>query len=202
MAMRTGILGGTFDPVHKGHIAIAEAARDEYQLDRVLVMPSGVSYLKAGTNVTPAADRGAMTELAIRGVPGLVYDDREIRRPGNSYTCDTISELRAEFPEDELFYIVGADTILSIHRWKDIQVIFDGCTLLAAMRGEAAADPKVLEEKERLSREYDARIELLSCPRIDISSTFLREAVRKGGDIREYVTEAVADYIRAKGLYC
>ena len=197
--MRLGIFGGTFDPIHNGHMAIARCALDEARLDRVLMMPSGISYLKAGTHVSPGEVRAQMTRLAIEGCEGLAFDDRELRRRGNTYTCDTIEELRAERPEDELFFILGADSLLSIDRWKDPHVIYEGCTLLAAFRPDCSRD-EVMAEAERL-RGLGARIEFLSCPLLDISSTDIRTARMQGADIADLVPLPVRDYILEHDLY-
>ncbi len=202
--MRTGILGGTFDPFHNGHLALAMGAKEEYLLDRVLVMPSGISYLKAGTNVSDSRIRGEMTALAIRGHEGLVLDDREMRREGNTYTCDTIRELAAEGVYGELFFIVGADSLLGMQGWKRADLIFGGCTVLAARRsGREGEDSRaVLEEAvEKLRAEYGARIGLLSMSLPDISSTLIRDRVKKGRSISGLVAPAVERYIFEKGLY-
>ncbi len=200
MGKRVGILGGTFNPIHNGHIKLAEAAYREYELDFVLFMPSGVSYLKNGTGVLDSSIRCRMTELAIEDTEYFILDDREVKRPGNSYTCDTITELRSENPEDELFYITGADTLFSIKKWKDIDVIFSGCTMLVAIRDDAC-----IEEMERaadeLRSEYGARIEFLKAPRYDLSSTDIRTYCSKHVSITGLVPEGVLEYIISNGLY-
>lgn len=200
MGRRIGILGGTFNPIHNGHLKLAEAAYREYKLDHVLFMPSGISYLKSGTGVLDSRLRCRMTELAISDIEHFVLDDREVRRPGNSYTCDTIRELTAENPDDEFFYITGADTLLSINRWKDIDVIFSGCTMLVAWR-----DDTCMEEMEAaadiLRRSYNAHIEYLKAPRYDLSSTDIRNLCREQKSIAGLVPDSVLEYIIGNGLY-
>ena len=122
--MKTGILGGTFDPIHLGHLILAEEAYDAAGLDRVLLVPTGCSYFKEDQKVTDAKTRYEMTLLAAEGTEHLQVSDMETNRPGNSYTAVTLRKLREQYPEDELCCIVGADTLVMMSLWKDPETIF------------------------------------------------------------------------------
>ena len=199
---KIGILGGTFDPVHNGHINMARGALEECGLDKVLMMPSCVSYLKAGTGVSDAGVRLEMLKLALMGEERLVADDLEIRRGGNSYTCDTIRELSKEYGKECLLcYIIGDDTLLSMHRWKEPEVIFKGARILTIMRNYEKDSPEILEHLEFLKNTFDADVHLLDVPVMDISSTMIRSRVREGRGIEGLVPDAVAGYIRDNKLY-
>ena len=199
---KIGILGGTFDPVHNGHINMAKGAMAECGLEKVLMMPSCVSYLKAGTGVSDASVRLEMLKLALSDEKCLVADDLEIRRGGNSYTCDTIRELSKTYGNDCLLcYIIGDDTLLSMHRWKEPEVIFKGARILTIMREYKKDSPEVLDHLVFLKKEYDADVQLLDVPVMDISSTMIRNRVRDGLDIDGLVPDKVAAYIRERRLY-
>lgn len=198
---RIGILGGTFNPIHNGHIAIAKKALEEYALEKIHIMPSGISYFKDGTGVLPSEIRGEMTYLAVKDIEGLYYDDREMKRSGNTYTCDTIREISEEYDNNTMiYYIIGADTLLNLHRWKDIEVLFNRCIILVALRdGESKASLK--EQQDFLFQRYNACIEYLNISYIDISSSQIRELCQKGHSITEMVPGAVERYITEKDLY-
>ncbi len=199
---KIGILGGTFDPVHNGHINMAKGAMEECGLEKVLMMPSCVSYLKAGTGVSDAAIRLEMLKTALCDEKDLVADDLEIRRGGNSYTCDTIRELSKEYGKECLLcYIIGDDTLLSMHRWKEPEMIFKGSRILTIMRNFKKDSPEILEHLEFLKDTFDADVELLDVPVMDISSTMIRERVREGLSIEGLVPDSVADYISENKLY-
>lgn len=199
--MKTGILGGTFDPIHLGHLILAEEAYDAAGLDRVLLVPTGCSYFKEGQEVTPAGTRYEMTRLAAEGTSHLQVSDIETTRPGNSYTAETLRELRERCPKDELFCIVGADTLVMMSLWKDPKLIFSLATILVAAREDEVSEKGLLGEKRSLEEKYGARIELLPVRNIEISSTQIRDRVRRGQSIHFLVPENVEQYIRDHGLY-
>ena len=124
---KIGILGGTFNPIHNGHLLLAEQARCFYGLDQVLFIPSGCSYMKRQEEILPGEIRFQMVQLAIADNPYFCASDMEIVREGNSYTCETITRLHAQYPEDELYYIVGADTLFQMEFWKNPEQIFTQC---------------------------------------------------------------------------
>ncbi len=199
--MKTGILGGTFDPIHLGHLITAENALDGASLDRVILMPTGCSYFKEDQKVTPPQQRYEMTRLAAMDNPRLTVSDMETTRPGNSYTADTLRELRALYPEDELYYIVGADTLVLMSLWRAPEEIFSLCHVLVETRPDEIAGKGLSEEIEALQQKYDADITVLPARNIAVSSTEIRSRVRDGQSIRYLVPAAVEKFIREQGLY-
>ena len=177
--LRLGILGGTFDPIHYGHLIIAEQARDQFDLDKVLLIPSGHSYFKDNRKqkVLPPQTRLEMTRIAVDGYEPFEVSDIEVTRPGNTYSFETLEALAGQYPEAELFFIVGADTICSMDTWKEPARIFSACTVLAAMR-EDQVDPESFQTaRKALEEKYGAVICTVSIPNIGISSTDIRERV-------------------------
>ena len=187
-AERIGILGGTFDPIHLGHLIIAEQARDQYQLDRVLLIPSGHSYFKdhRSKKVQPAQVRLEMTKIAAGSYKPFEVSDIEVNRPGNTYSFETLEELKALNPESELFFIVGADTICSMRTWREPQRIFNVCTVLAAMREDQVDPEEFQRETQALERDFGARILPVTIPNIGISSTDIRERAAAGKSIHYF----------------
>ena len=202
-AERIGILGGTFDPIHIGHLIIAEQARDQYQLDRVLLIPSGHSYFKdhRSKKVQPAQVRLEMTKIAAGSYKPFEVSDIEVNRPGNTYSFETLEELKALNPESELFFIVGADTICSMRTWREPQRIFDVCTVLAAMREDQVDPEEFQRETQALEKDFGARIYPVSIPNIGISSTQIRERAASGKSIHYLVPDALESYIIESGIY-
>ena len=202
-AERIGILGGTFDPIHLGHLIIAEQARDQYQLDRVLLIPSGHSYFKDNRSkkVQPAQVRLEMTKIAAGNYKPFEVSDIEVNRPGNTYSFETLEELKALNPESELFFIVGADTICSMRTWREPQRIFDVCTVLAAMREDQVDPEEFQRETQALEKDFGARIYPVSIPNIGISSTQIRERAASGKSIHYLVPDALESYIIESGIY-
>lgn len=199
--MKTGILGGTFDPIHTGHLLLAEAAYEAAGLDRVILLPTGRSYFKDGTGVTDAQKRLAMVRIAARGNRHLEVLDIEVRRPGKTYTSDTLQELTKRFPEDELFYIIGADTLPQMEHWYQPQIVFQLARILVETRSDEAGSDEVKLSARRLREKYGADIRMLPVRNIEISSTEIRSRVREGRSIRYLVPREVEDYIEEQGLY-
>ncbi len=200
---RIGILGGTFDPIHLGHLIIAEQARDQYKLDRVLLIPSGHSYFKDNRSkkVQPAQVRLEMTKIAAGNYKPFEVSDIEVNRPGNTYSFETLEELKAQNPESELFFIVGADTICSMRTWREPKRIFDVCTVLAAMREDQVDPEEFQKQTQALERDFGARIFPVSIPNIGISSTQIREKAASGKSVHYLVPDALESYIIETGIY-
>lgn len=197
--MRRGLLGGTFDPVHNGHLALVSAAREGLGLASVCLIPTGVPWMKQGEPRSPGRDRLAMLELAVEGKPGLSVLTTELDRPGNSYTVDTLKELAAgEMAKDELFFLVGADALESMYRWKDPARILQLATVVAVPRDGRHPTLRELERASRLAGERVVWLEMVEVP---VSATVLRRRVGEGEDVRDSVPDAVADYIEEHGLY-
>ena len=195
---RIGLFGGTFNPIHVGHLTIAEEARLSAGLDRVIFIPSGDSYFKDPREIASREDRLQMTRLAC----GDAYEvsDIETRREGPSYTAVTCRAFRDMYPEDSLYLILGADSLMEIDRWRDPGAIFDAVTVLAFTRGgeDAAA---LRAEAERLREKYRARIDIIDVFTLDVSSSDIRRFIAEGHAFRHLVTERVYGYIREHGLY-
>ncbi|MBO4902563.1 MAG: nicotinate-nucleotide adenylyltransferase [Lachnospiraceae bacterium] len=198
--MKCGILGGTFNPIHTGHLILAENAYDALKLDQVLFMPSGVSYLKDRREILPAKDRIRMVELAIENNPHFVLSTIETDRDGNSYTVDTLRILKDELPDAELFFIGGADILMSIHTWREPDQILQMADLVIAPR-DFTEYQALQTQKAMLEEQYGATVILLDTPDLAISSSMIRERIRQKQSIRYYVPDAVIAYIREHQLY-
>lgn len=200
---RVGILGGTFDPIHTAHLIIAEAAYDAFDLDEVLLMPSGHSYFKDSRSqkVLSPEVRYQMVCEAAADNPHFTASDFEIRREGNTYTYETLRELRRMNPDNHYFFIVGADSVRDILKWRNPESIFADCTLLAALREDGIPTEEFLREVEHLRKDYGADIHTLEIPAIGISSTDIRNRIKSGRTIHYLVPERVERYIIETGIY-
>lgn len=188
---RIGVLGGTFDPIHVGHLVTAVNVRHALRLDRVLMMVANVPWQKEGQrSITPALDRLAMVEAAVLGVDGLEAGRLEIDRGGPSYTADTLSQLKEQWGDVELFTIVGDDAAAGIHSWERVGEVLAVSTMVVVDRPGARVE---------LPADVDwVRVEV---PRLDVSSTDLRARFRDGRPLDYLITEPVLDVIRDRGLY-
>lgn len=191
--MRIGVLGGTFDPIHIGHLILAEQAREQLGLDKVLFIPAGEPWRKTGREITDAAMRLEMTRLAVVDAPGFEVDDCEVRRSGPSYTLDTLRDLRGRIDDgDEMFLLLGADALADLPNWHDAGRIADYATLAVAPR-EGSGEAEL---------PFDAsNVVQVEMPYIAVSSTDLRTRARQGGSLRYLVPERVNDFIQEKGVY-
>lgn len=186
MPARIGVLGGTFDPIHIGHLILGETAREQLSLDRVLFMPTGLQWRKAGREIAAAEHRLAMVRLAIAGNPAFECSTIEVDRAGPSYTADTLEELHGREPGAGLFFIVGRDALEDMPNWVRPERIRELATLAVAARdGDAAGEGAVH----------------LQMPVIGVSATDVRQRVAEGSSIRYRVPPDVEAYIREHGLY-
>ncbi len=202
MSKRIGIYGGSFDPVHIGHLWIAEAARGSLILDEVRWIPAATSPLKPHGPVASDDDRLQMVRLAISGNSRFVVDDREISRGEISYTVDTIAEIAGECPGDELFLIIGSDSLASLDRWHEPTRLLDIVTLAVVQRGgDPPIDFGVLGTLTGAEQILRAREHVISMPVIDVSSSDLRARCSVGRSIRYQVPAPVEAFIMAKSLY-
>ncbi len=193
---RLGIFGGAFDPPHLAHRALAEVALSQLELDELRVLPTGHAWHKS-RQLTPAQHRLAMAQLTFAGLPGLVLDDREIRRAGPSYTLDTLRELHAEQPEAELFLVMGKDQADVLPSWRDWQEIVHLAIICVADRdGLTGQETRFLPPPEMA-----ARFRKLHMPAMDISATGIRTRVASQQGIAPLVCEPVARYIEDHHLY-
>ena len=197
---KLGIMGGTFDPIHNGHLATVEFVRRKLGIEKVLFIPAYVAPHKIGGEFAPVQDRYKMTKLAIAGNPYWELSDIELRREGVSYTYDTVVALKEQYGKEyELFFIIGADSVAELASWHRVREIMQVCTFVAATRpGFALTVDKVIETFGELGKK---RILWVDTPEVDISSTEIRERVKIGHPINELVPQAVAEYIQQKDLY-
>ena len=165
---KIGILGGTFNPIHNGHLILAQNALEQYALDEILFIPSGCSYMKK--DVLDAKARYQMTKIAISSNPSFQISPIEINRSGNSYTCDTLLELKKQNPEVQYEYIIGADTLFSMETWNRPALIFESCGILCSIRNGFPMS-KMLEKQKELSQKYHANIQFLQEKAFDVSSS-------------------------------
>jgi len=194
--MRVGIMGGTFDPVHNGHLFAAEEVRYAFSLDRVVFVPAGHPWQKNERKVTPAELRYEMTAHAIVGDPAFEVSRMEIDRSGPTYTVETLRAFRTCHPDAELVFITGADAILQILSWKDADDAMQLATFVAVTR-----PTHDLASISELSPQLRGRVEVLEIPALAISSTDIRRRVAEGRPIRYLVPDVVARFIDEHGLY-
>ena len=191
---RIGLFGGSFDPVHNAHLALARQARDELQLDELRWVPAGNPWQKT-RQITPAAQREAMLRLAIAGEPRFVIERGELQRQGPSYTLDTVRELQAAAPDAQWFLVIGQDQYRNLPTWHGFEELLRRVTLAVARRPDIGADSGI-----------DARVRAakrvaLALPPLAVSASDIRARVAAGLDIAALVPPAVALYIHRQGLY-
>lgn len=201
MNRRIGIMGGTFDPIHYGHLVLAEEVRELLELDEVLFIPAGIPPHKANTGVTNSELRLKMVAAAIGESSYFRLSRMEIEAPGKSYTVHTLEKLQALYgSEAELFFITGADTLLDLRNWYASDEVLKLCTFVGATRPGYMPEA-ILEEAEALRRDKQARIEIVPIPGLAISSTEIRERVKLGRTIKYLVPDGVYAIIKEAGLY-
>lgn len=191
MAARRGVMGGTFDPIHVGHLVTAEEALHQFALDEVVFIPTGRPWMKEHQVVAPAEDRYRMTEIGIATEPRFRVSRIEVDRGGATYTVDTLRALRDEDPSADLWFITGADAMREIVEWKEPDALFDLAHFIAATR--PGTDASALGDHPGVS--------IMQIPALAISSTDIRRRVHAGRPIRFLVPAGVEDYIEDKGLY-
>jgi nicotinate-nucleotide adenylyltransferase len=193
---RLGVMGGTFDPIHHGHLLTAEEALQQFDLDEVVFVPTGQPWMKADRRVTPPEDRYLMVVIATASNPRFSVSRLEIEREGPTYSVDTLRELKAERGDVELYFITGADAMLEIFQWKSPEDALELANFIAATR--PGYDLTQFEQGTPTSH---PRVTVMTIPALAISSTDIRERVREGRPIRYLVPEGVQTYIEKAGLY-
>ena len=200
MPRRIGLMGGTFDPVHHGHLYMAEAAREAFSLDQVLFIPVGNPPHKQHRGIAAARDRLAMLSLAVESNPWFSVSALEIDRRGTTYTVDTLMSLQAEVPQAEHYFIIGADTLLEVRNWKSFDRVAGLCRFIVLHRpGVSRAQGEA--EAKALHRKYGAQIEWMESLHLEISSRDIRQRTAQDRSIRYLVPEPVAAYIHRMQLY-
>lgn len=196
--MTIGIMGGTFDPVHNGHITLATTAKEVLACDKILWIPTGVPPHKEKN--ADDTTRVAMLELAITGLSGHEIDTCEVHRQGYTRTVDTLHDLRARYPQDRLIFLIGGDTVLQLSTWKDFASVTQLCEFGVALRPSVSEDA-IRSELLCLSQVYSLSYHLLPMDLSPISSTEIRRRVHEGADISGLVPKQVYDYIQTNRLY-
>lgn len=197
---KIGILGGTFDPIHNAHLLLGECAREQFGLDRVIFIPNNLSHFKNRTEISSGDIRYQMVKMAISDNPYFTCSRLEIDKPEGCYTYDTIKDLKLMYPGDELYLILGGDSIIGLDTWHMAPELLKSCIILAAVREQD--DLPVLDKKRReLAKIYGADIRLMTFNRIDISSTEIRDRVRCGRSVRYYMPDQCIEFMCIKGLY-
>ena len=196
--MKICISGGTFDPIHNGHIEIAKIALSQFELDKVIFMPTGNSYMKS--DVTPSIHRYNMLKLAIEGIDKFEISDLEIKRAGYTYTKDTVAYFKENNPDDELYFLIGTDTLFMLEKWYEPEYLFNNLIFIVAKRSDADSVAKANELKEK----YNADIRFMHNDVIDISSTEIRDEFENNSyeEFKNiYFDKKVFEYIKENHLY-
>ncbi|MBO5197564.1 MAG: nicotinate-nucleotide adenylyltransferase [Lachnospiraceae bacterium] len=197
---KTGIMGGTFNPIHYGHLLLAESAYNQFDLDEVLFMPSKNPPHKRELFIIDEAHRAEMVRLAIADNPHFVFSGEELEREGYTYTADTLEILTSREPDTQFCFIIGGDSLMQFESWRRPETILQlACVLAAERDGMSLARAK--EQIAHLNRTYNADVRLLLVPNIEISSHDIRERCMAGRSIRYLTPEPVRRYILEHGLY-
>ena len=200
-AHHVGIMGGTFDPIHYGHLILGERAYEEFHLEKILFLPNGnPPHKQQRTDVAQARDRLEMVRLAIADNPHFELDDEETQREGYSYTKDTLRRMQERNPDTAYYFIIGEDSLLSFHNWYHPEEICRYCTLLTAVRGNLPLEPRK-KQIAYLEKTIGADILEMDTPQLPFASSQIRELAAQGRSIRYYVPEAVYAYIQLNNLY-
>lgn len=196
---KIGIMGGTFNPIHFGHLLLAETAFHQFDLDEILIMPTKNPYYKKISNSVTEEDRVAMVELAIGDNQHFRLSKEELDREGTTYTVETLSHLTKKHPDYKYYFIMGADSLYHIESWKEPEQILKMATIVVA--GRAGTGSSLSSQIEYIENKYDSEIFRLNSPVLEISSNDIRRRVRDGESIRYLLPKKVVDYIYQHNLY-
>ncbi len=209
--MKIGLVGGTFDPIHKGHVLLGQTAREQFALDEIWFLPAGQPYFKEGKNISSRLARLAMTRRAVAPLPWARVCDMELKREGRTYTFETVEELKAAYPAHEFSFIFGADCLDQLENWKEPRRILAGAEIIAAGRGRGADYAAVEEKAAALMQRLGGRIRILKMHQetrpagavsvLDLSSTQVRERVAAGLPIEGMLPEVTEAYVKRQGMY-
>lgn len=197
--MRLGLLGGTFNPIHYGHIFISEYIRDIYNLDKIIFIPSGIPPHKK-SNISSSTHRMNMVKLAIQSNKNFEVSSIEVDRMGKSYTVDTLKMIKESYPDDEIYFIIGGDTVFELTTWKDFNTVAKLTRFILCGRPGYNEDA-ILNKIDYLKDTFGFTIEYINVPLIEISSTVIRKNIKDKKSIKYMVTEKVEQYIYDNNLY-
>jgi len=200
MNKRVGILGGTFNPIHIGHLILAERALEEYELDEILFIPTGTPYFKSAAEVLDKKVRISMTGNAIEDNPNFALSTIETDREGISYTYETLQLLKKDNPDTQYYLILGADTLFQIEQWKHPEIILKLAGILGAVRDDKNHEDLKVRAAE-LEEKFGTEVNILRMPHIGVSSSDIRERIRTGKSVRYMLPEKTLEYIEKNGLY-
>lgn len=201
MQKRIAVFGGTFDPIHIGHLIVAEMARQEYTFDKVIFMPTASSPHKKDRYISPQEHRFNMVSLALEDNPYFEVSDMELKRQGTSYTVDTLKALHTIYDSQwEIWMIIGGDMLLDIDTWKNVDDIIKMSNFAVYMRPDSS-ESECRAKAKMLQKQANTAIKFVHGPKIEISSTFIRQKMGQGDSIRYMVPARVEEYIKNKGLF-
>lgn len=200
--MRRAVFGGSFDPVHNGHVNLVKQIYGSVTLDEIIIMPAGISPFKQNMERVPASgkQRYEMCRLAFADMSYVTVSDYEISLPEVSYTVNTVRNLKEQYPTDELFLIIGSDMLLSFHRWRNFEEILSVCGLIAASRESGQSDLEELEKQAETLKKYGS-VTVVPIDTFEVSSTEIRKKIKNSSDISCYVPQNVVKYIMKNDLY-
>lgn len=199
--MKIGIMGGTFNPIHNGHLLLAETALQEGKLDEIWFMPSGLPAHKSNSELLSAEHRFTMVQLAVADRKDFIASSFELDRPGFTYTADTMLALSKEFPQHEFFFIIGGDSLMKFHHWVKPEVISAHTSLLAAGRNGYSKE-ELQNQAEKLHQTFGTKVTLISMPELNISSNVIRSKIKEHSDkVKDFLPESVYHYILEHMLY-
>lgn len=198
--MKTGIFGGTFNPIHNGHILLSQYCKESAGLDRIILIPTCTPPHKASDSLAGEEHRLNMCKIACDGLPDFEVSDIEIVRRGKSYTCDTLTALKKLYPDDELFLIMGADMFLTLDRWKNPEIIFEKATIITIPRDESDYND-LCNFYSKTLKPMNAQAVILHNPVMSVSSTYIRENINNSKLINSLIDKNVYSYIVKNNLY-
>lgn len=199
--MKIGIMGGTFDPIHNGHLMLGEYAYREFQLDEIWFMPNSNPPHKASESIeSQTKNRVEMVEKAIQGIEYFTLQRYEVDNTDVNYSYKTMQHFNQVYAEHEFYFIIGADSLFNMEKWVHPEILLKSCKMLAAYRDEKSTD-EMLAQIQYLNKKYDAEIYLLNTPNVDISSSDIRRMIKEGITIQGLVPESVFQFIEEKQLF-
>lgn len=198
--MKIGIFGGTFNPIHNGHLILSEFIREEAKLDKIILIPTGIPPHKNKDDILDSLKREQMLQLAIGANPNYSISSIESQREDTSYTIDTIKELKTIFHKDDLYMLMGGDSLLELHTWKEYKKIISSIKIIVMDRYSSTND-LLIRKINKYNKDYKGQVKSIKSPIIEISSSQIRQRIQTGLSIKYMVPKAVEEYIINNKLY-